>query len=79
MSERNLAPGRYRIRCRERSFILAVCNGHSFAWGPEVCEAISDGNSVTFWSEGKQVWSCNSNYAAANFECEPLSEEEHHA
>ena len=74
----NLAPGRYHIRCKERTALLAICNGHDFAWEPG-CEAVSDGNWVTFYAGEKQLWDCNSNYAAANFKCDLISEEEHHA
>lgn len=65
-----LAPGKYRVVCKEQSVIAAAMNGHSGVW-PEA-EAVSDGKRVVFYREGKEVFSSNATYAAANFEVTPL-------
>lgn len=65
-----LAPGKYRAVCREQSVIAAAMHGHSAVW-PEA-EAVSDGKRVRFYRNGKEVYSCNAVYAAANFEVTQL-------
>lgn len=65
-----LLPGRYRATCREQTLVAAAFNGHSAVW-PQA-HAISDGNWVRFYKGEREVFSCNSAYARAQFTCEPL-------
>ncbi len=66
-----LSPGKYLLSCKENSPISAAMNGHSAVW-PHA-EAVSDGKRVVFLKDGKQVYSCNATYAAANFEVKRLA------
>lgn len=66
-----LSPGKYLLSCKEKSPIAAAMNGHSAVW--PAAEAVSDGERVVLFKDGKQVYSCNARYAAANFDVTPLS------
>lgn len=59
---------RYTCRCREASAIEAAMNGHLDLW-PE-CDAEEKENWFVFRKDGKRVFSCNPQYARANFELE---------
>jgi hypothetical protein len=52
-------------------FPLDGPNGHDEVFPGTEC--ISDGHWVIFVRNGEEVWACNATYAAAHFECEPLS------
>lgn len=66
-----LPAGRYRIRCKEKTFFSAAANGHSAFW-PEA-DAESDGKWVTVFRDGREVFSCNAAYAALNFAVTPVA------
>ena len=66
MSMKSLAKGRYKVRCKEANAIAAALNGHGAIW-PDA-EAVSDGEWVRFFRGDKEVFSCNSTYAAHNFD-----------
>lgn len=61
----SIKAGRYKVSPKESSMAAAM-NGHLFAH-TEGVTAESDGERVTFFHKGKEVFSCNSVYAAFNF------------
>ncbi|WP_454728020.1 MULTISPECIES: hypothetical protein [Cupriavidus] len=63
-----LKDGQYVARCKERTFLAAAANGHSIVF-PEADVVVSSG-LAKFYKGGKEIWSCNVSYAAANFEIE---------
>jgi hypothetical protein len=62
---KTLPEGRYAVYLKEKTFLQAVCNGH--LWIVKDTTAISTGEWVRFYVNGKQVWECNAMYAAAHF------------
>ena len=66
MLVKSLAKGKYHVRCTEATALAAALNGHGAIW-PEA-EAVSNGKWVKFFRGDKEVFSCNSAYAAHNFE-----------
>lgn len=60
-----LPPGKYLLRCKDKTVFSAAANGHSAIW-PEA-DAESDGKLVRFVREGKEVYACNATYAALHF------------
>lgn len=67
---RTLADGKYLAICRQATFRAAAVNGHSAIW-PQAVMVIS-GDSALFYREDEKVWSCNSLYAANQFDVTPL-------
>nr|WP_081651319.1 hypothetical protein [Cupriavidus sp. WS] len=65
-SERRLRDGRYEARCRQATLLSAAAAGHSSVF--PVSELVISGGWARFYKEGKEVWSCNPAYAAANFD-----------
>lgn len=65
-----LSDGRYCAKRKEASLLAAVAAGHSLVF-PEAELVISDG-WPRFYKDGKEVWSCNAQYAAVHFYVERL-------
>jgi hypothetical protein len=65
VSRETLADGEYWATCRERNEISAALNGHSAVF-PQALVTVADGWAF-FYRDGKEVWTCNARYAAANF------------
>ncbi|WP_321920145.1 hypothetical protein [Paraburkholderia tropica] len=65
MKKDALVDGEYCATCRERNPLSAAANGHSLVF-PQARMVVADG-WATFYRDGKEVWSCNAVYAAANF------------
>ncbi|RZT35476.1 hypothetical protein [Cupriavidus agavae] len=68
-SDKPLADGRYRARCKEANAIQALLAGHSAVF-PDADVVVKDG-WANFYRDGKKVWSCNPQYAALHFLIEP--------
>ncbi|WP_130392845.1 hypothetical protein [Cupriavidus agavae] len=64
-SDKPLAEGRYRAKCKEANGLQALLAGHSQVF-PEAEVVVKDG-WANFYRDGKKVWSCNPHYAALQF------------
>lgn len=65
-----IEPGRYLAKCRDKSLLSAVANGHSLVF-PEA-ECVLRSTQADFFKGGKRVWSCNALYATTHFDLSSL-------
>jgi len=66
----HLADGEYWATCRDRSQMSAIMNGHGNVY-PQAKMTVA-GGIARFYRDGKEVWDCNSIYAAAHFDIQKI-------
>ena len=61
----HLPDGEYFATCKERNVMSATMNGHHLVF-PQARMTVTAG-IARFYRDGKEVWDCNSIYAASHF------------